>query len=98
MPRIALLGASSSGTHSEHLRRAADAGVAAFCEKPIDLARRPDATAPATSPATPPVRSSTTVCTPAGSSGSSPPTPPPSPTLSLLCSPGTPSHPRSTTA
>jgi len=29
--------ASSSDTHSEHLRRAADSGVAAFCEKPIDL-------------------------------------------------------------
>ena len=33
----AVLIASSSDTHSDHLRRAADAGVAAFCEKPIDL-------------------------------------------------------------
>jgi myo-inositol 2-dehydrogenase / D-chiro-inositol 1-dehydrogenase len=29
--------ASSTNTHAEHLRRAADAGVAALCEKPIDL-------------------------------------------------------------
>jgi len=29
--------ASSTDTHSQHLRRAADAGVAALCEKPIDL-------------------------------------------------------------
>jgi myo-inositol 2-dehydrogenase/D-chiro-inositol 1-dehydrogenase len=30
--------ASSTDTHAEHLRRAADAGLAALCEKPIDLA------------------------------------------------------------
>lgn len=29
--------ASSTNTHAENLRRAADAGVAALCEKPIDL-------------------------------------------------------------
>jgi len=29
--------ASSTNTHSEHLHRAADAGVAVLCEKPIDL-------------------------------------------------------------
>jgi myo-inositol 2-dehydrogenase / D-chiro-inositol 1-dehydrogenase len=29
--------ASSTNTHAEHLRRGADAGVAALCEKPIDL-------------------------------------------------------------
>lgn len=29
--------ASSTDTHAEHLRRAADAGVAVLCEKPIDL-------------------------------------------------------------
>src|SRR5207249_4962592 len=29
--------ASSTDTHAEHLRRAADAGVAMLCEKPIDL-------------------------------------------------------------
>nr|WP_240189137.1 Gfo/Idh/MocA family oxidoreductase [Nakamurella flavida] len=29
--------ASSTDTHAEHLRRAVDAGVAALCEKPIDL-------------------------------------------------------------
>ena len=33
----AVLIASSSDTHSDHVRRAADAGVAVFCEKPIDL-------------------------------------------------------------
>ena len=33
----AVLVASSTDTHAEHLRRAADAGVAVFCEKPIDL-------------------------------------------------------------
>ncbi|MFH8251881.1 Gfo/Idh/MocA family oxidoreductase [Microbacterium sp. B2969] len=33
----AVLIASSTDTHSEHLRRAADAGIAAFVEKPIDL-------------------------------------------------------------
>jgi len=33
----AVLIASSSDSHSEHVRRAADAGIAAFCEKPIDL-------------------------------------------------------------
>lgn len=33
----AVLIASSTPTHSEHLRRAADAGIAAYCEKPIDL-------------------------------------------------------------
>jgi myo-inositol 2-dehydrogenase/D-chiro-inositol 1-dehydrogenase len=30
--------ASSTDTHAEHLRRAADTGLAALCEKPIDLA------------------------------------------------------------
>ncbi|KQO61297.1 Gfo/Idh/MocA family oxidoreductase [Curtobacterium sp. Leaf261] len=29
--------ASSTDTHAEHLRRAADAGIAVLCEKPIDL-------------------------------------------------------------
>lgn len=29
--------ASSTDTHAEHLRRAADTGIAALCEKPIDL-------------------------------------------------------------
>lgn len=29
--------ASSTHTHAEHLRRAAEAGIAALCEKPIDL-------------------------------------------------------------
>src|SRR5690349_2540550 len=29
--------ASSTNTHAENLRRAADAGIAALCEKPIDL-------------------------------------------------------------
>lgn len=33
----AVLIASSTPTHSEHLRLAADAGIAAYCEKPIDL-------------------------------------------------------------
>ncbi|WP_027479474.1 Gfo/Idh/MocA family oxidoreductase [Gryllotalpicola ginsengisoli] len=33
----AVLIASSTDTHAEHLRRAADAGIAAFVEKPIDL-------------------------------------------------------------
>lgn len=33
----AVLIASSTDTHAEHLRRAAAAGVAALCEKPIDL-------------------------------------------------------------
>lgn len=33
----AVLIASSTNKHSEHLRLAADAGVAALCEKPIDL-------------------------------------------------------------
>ncbi len=33
----AVLVASSTDTHSEHVRRAADAGVAVLCEKPIDL-------------------------------------------------------------
>ena len=33
----AVLIASSTDTHAEHLRRAADAGVAVLCEKPIDL-------------------------------------------------------------
>ncbi len=32
----AVLVASSTDTHAEHLRRAADAGVAVLCEKPID--------------------------------------------------------------
>lgn len=32
----AVLIASSSNTHTDHLRRAADAGIAALCEKPID--------------------------------------------------------------
>lgn len=41
----AVLIASSTDTHTEHLRRAADAGVAALCEKPIDsdLSRAVDA-------------------------------------------------------
>jgi len=41
----AVLIASSTDTHTEHLRRAADAGVAVLCEKPIDgdLARAVDA-------------------------------------------------------
>jgi myo-inositol 2-dehydrogenase/D-chiro-inositol 1-dehydrogenase len=34
----AVLIASSTDTHAEHLRRAADAGIPALCEKPIDLA------------------------------------------------------------
>jgi myo-inositol 2-dehydrogenase / D-chiro-inositol 1-dehydrogenase len=34
----AVLIASSTDTHAEHLHRAADAGLAALCEKPIDLA------------------------------------------------------------
>ena len=29
--------ASSTDTHADHLRRAADAGLAVLCEKPIDL-------------------------------------------------------------
>jgi myo-inositol 2-dehydrogenase/D-chiro-inositol 1-dehydrogenase len=33
----AVLIASSTDTHSAHVRRAADAGLAVFCEKPIDL-------------------------------------------------------------
>lgn len=33
----AVLIASSTDTHAEHLRRAADAGLAAMCEKPVDL-------------------------------------------------------------
>jgi myo-inositol 2-dehydrogenase/D-chiro-inositol 1-dehydrogenase len=33
----AVLIASSTDTHAEHLRRAADAGIAVLCEKPIDL-------------------------------------------------------------
>lgn len=33
----AVLIASSTNTHAEHLRRAADAGIAAFVEKPVDL-------------------------------------------------------------
>ncbi|WP_432562241.1 Gfo/Idh/MocA family protein [Kineococcus sp. SYSU DK003] len=33
----AVLIASSTDTHAEHLRRAADSGLAVFCEKPIDL-------------------------------------------------------------
>lgn len=33
----AVLIASSTPTHTEYLRRAADAGIAALCEKPIDL-------------------------------------------------------------
>jgi myo-inositol 2-dehydrogenase/D-chiro-inositol 1-dehydrogenase len=33
----AVLVASCTDTHAEHLRRAADAGLAVFCEKPIDL-------------------------------------------------------------
>lgn len=33
----AVLIASSTPTHTGHLRRAADAGIAALCEKPIDL-------------------------------------------------------------
>lgn len=33
----AVLIASSTPTHAEHLRRAADAGIAAFVEKPVDL-------------------------------------------------------------
>ena len=33
----AVVVASSTDTHAEHLRRAADAGVAILCEKPIDL-------------------------------------------------------------
>jgi myo-inositol 2-dehydrogenase / D-chiro-inositol 1-dehydrogenase len=33
----AVLIASSTDTHADHLRRAADAGLAALCEKPIDL-------------------------------------------------------------
>src|SRR4051794_22712000 len=33
----AVLIASSTDTHAEHLHRAADAGLAALCEKPIDL-------------------------------------------------------------
>jgi myo-inositol 2-dehydrogenase / D-chiro-inositol 1-dehydrogenase len=33
----AVLIASSTDTHAEHLRRAADAGLPALCEKPIDL-------------------------------------------------------------
>lgn len=33
----ALLIASSTDTHAEHLHRAADAGLATLCEKPIDL-------------------------------------------------------------
>lgn len=35
-PRAAII-ASSTDTHAEHLRRAADAGVAVLCETPIDL-------------------------------------------------------------
>lgn len=33
----AVLIASSTNTHAEHLRRAADAGIAAFLEKPVDI-------------------------------------------------------------
>ena len=33
----AVLIASSTDTHADHLRRGGDAGVAVFCEKPIDL-------------------------------------------------------------
>lgn len=33
----AVLVASSTDTHAEHLHRAADAGLAVFCEKPVDL-------------------------------------------------------------
>lgn len=33
----AVLIASSTNTHAEHLKRAADAGIAAFVEKPVDL-------------------------------------------------------------
>lgn len=33
----AVLIASSTNTHAEHLRLAADAGIAAFVEKPVDL-------------------------------------------------------------
>ncbi|WP_432513231.1 Gfo/Idh/MocA family protein [Kineococcus sp. SYSU DK001] len=33
----AVLIASSTDTHAAHLRRAADAGLAVFCEKPVDL-------------------------------------------------------------
>jgi myo-inositol 2-dehydrogenase / D-chiro-inositol 1-dehydrogenase len=33
----AVLIASSTDTHAQHLRRAAEAGLAVFCEKPIDL-------------------------------------------------------------
>ena len=39
----ALLIASSTDTHAEYLRRAADAGFAVLCEKPIDLDRAADA-------------------------------------------------------
>ena len=50
----ALLIASSTDTHADHLRRGADAGVAVLCEKPIDLdlQRAVDAVAYATARST----------------------------------------------
>ena len=36
-PVDAVFIASSTDTHAQHLRRAADAGLAVLCEKPIDL-------------------------------------------------------------
>ena len=44
--------ASSTDTHADHLRRAAAAGLAVLCEKPIDLDLRTPGTPPATPPST----------------------------------------------